>query len=70
VKPVSPRRALAIASSPASAAAAAAPAVRQATTASSSSVLMSGLVVLALLGLGAGYELRGRGASRRTRLGN
>lgn len=63
VKPVSPRTALAIEGAPASAAAA--PAVRPATTASSSWVLMSGLVVLALLGLGAGYELRGRGAWRR-----
>ena len=69
VKAVSPRAALAIASSPASAAAA--PAVRQATTAaSSSSVLVSGLIVLVLLGLGAGSELRGRGAGRRPRLGN
>jgi uncharacterized membrane protein YgcG len=68
VKPVSVRTALAIESSPASAAAG--PAVRQATTASSSAALVSGLVVLVLLGLGAGYELRGRGAGRRPRLGN
>jgi hypothetical protein len=46
------------------------PPVRQATRASSLAIVLSGLVILALLALGAGYELRGSRNRRALRAGN
>jgi hypothetical protein len=46
------------------------PLVRPATRASSLAIVLSGLAILALLGLGAGYELRGRRNWRALRVGN